>query len=131
MAVLGVVFMRFSDRFDDVKYRLPRTDVACLLPVSCIGSGGERGYTVSHMEPRLFLRIRDIDLDFQIHAGRTFRMLTVIDEYSRQCLASRTERRQNQETILETLAAPFLLHDPPDYICSDNGAEFTATAVRK
>jgi transposase InsO family protein len=65
------------------------------------------------------------------HDGRAFRMLTVIDEYSRECLAIRTERRQNQETVLETLADLFLLHGPPDYIRSDNGAEFTATAVRE
>jgi transposase InsO family protein len=65
------------------------------------------------------------------HDGRAFRMLTVIDEYSRECLAIRTERRQNQETVLETLADLFLLHGPPDHIRSDNGAEFTATAVRE
>jgi transposase InsO family protein len=65
------------------------------------------------------------------HDGRAFRMLTVIDEYSRECLAIRTERRQNQETVLETLADLFLLYGPPDYIRSDNGAEFTATAVRE
>ena len=65
------------------------------------------------------------------HDGRAYRLLTVIDEHSRQCLAIRTERRQNQETVLETLADLFLLHGPPDYIRSDNGAEFTATAVRE
>jgi len=36
-------------------------------------------------------------------------MLTVIDEYSRECLAIRAERSQNQETVLETLADLFLL----------------------
>ena len=56
------------------------------------------------------------------HVGRAFRMLAVIDEFLRQCLAIRTERRQNQETVLETLADLFLLHGPPDYIRSDNGA---------
>ena len=64
------------------------------------------------------------------HDGRAFRMLAAIDEYSRECLAIRTERRQNQETVLETLADVILLHGPPDYLRSDNGAEFTATAVR-
>ena len=49
-------------------------------------------------------------------------MLAVIDEFLRQCLTIRTERRQNQETVLETLADLFLLHGPPDYIRSDNGA---------
>ena len=64
-------------------------------------------------------------------AARSACMLTVIDEHSRECLAIRTERRQNQETVLETLADLFLLHGPPDYIRSDNGAEFTAKAVRE
>ena len=58
-------------------------------------------------------------------------MLTVIDEYSRECLAIRTERRQNQETVLETLAELFLGYGPPRYLRSDNGAEFTASAVRE
>ena len=58
-------------------------------------------------------------------------MLTVIDEYSRECLAIRTERKQNHETVLETLSDLFLIHGPPKHIRSDNGAEFTATAVRK
>ena len=65
------------------------------------------------------------------YEGCAFRMLTVIDEYSTECLAIRTERRQNQETVLETLADLFLMHGPPDHIRSDNGAEFTATAVRE
>lgn len=65
------------------------------------------------------------------HDGRAFRMLTVIDEYTRECLAIRTERRQNQETVLETLSDLFLLHGPPEHLRSDNGAEFTATAVRE
>ena len=65
------------------------------------------------------------------HDGRAFRMLTVIDEHSRECLAIRTERRQNQETVLEALSDLFLLHGPPEHLRSDNGAEFTATAVRE
>ncbi len=65
------------------------------------------------------------------HDGRAFRMLTVIDEHTRECLAIRTERRQNQETVLETLSDLFLLHGPPEHLRSDNGAEFTATAVRE
>ena len=56
------------------------------------------------------------------HDGRAFRMLTVIDEHTRECLAIRTERRQNQETVLETLSDLFLLHGPPEHLRSDNGA---------
>lgn len=62
--------------------------------------------------------------------GRSFRMLTVIEEYSRQCLAIRTERRLDHEAVLETLADLFLKHGPPEHIRSDNGSEFTALAVR-
>ena len=58
-------------------------------------------------------------------------MRMVIDEYSRECLAIHTERTHNHETVLETLADLFLLHGPPKYLCSDNGAEFTAIAVRE
>lgn len=62
--------------------------------------------------------------------GRSFRMLTVIEEHSRQCLAIRTERRLDHEAVLETLADLFLKYGPPEHIRSDNGSEFTAFAVR-
>ena len=62
---------------------------------------------------------------------RGVRLLTVIDEYTRQCLAIRTERRHSQDTVLETLAELFLIHGPPRYVRSDNGAEFTAARVRE
>jgi hypothetical protein len=45
------------------------------------------------------------------------------------CAIACSTSTQYQETVLETLADLFLLHGPPDYIRSDNGAEFTATAV--
>ena len=63
------------------------------------------------------------------HDGRALRLLTVTDEYSWECLTIPTERRQNREAVLETLADLFLLRKPPDYIRSDNGAEFAATAI--
>ena len=48
------------------------------------------------------------------HDGRAFRLLTVIDDYSRQCLAIRTQRQQNQETVVDKLTDLFLMHGPPD-----------------
>jgi transposase InsO family protein len=62
--------------------------------------------------------------------GRAFRMLTIIEEYSRQCLAIRTERRLDHGAVLETLADLFLKHGPPEHIRSVNGSEFTAIPVR-
>ena len=58
-------------------------------------------------------------------------MLTVIDEFSRECLAIVTERRLNSRVVLDTLADLFLVHGPPEHIRSDNGPEFIAIALRE
>jgi hypothetical protein len=57
-------------------------------------------------------------------------MLTVIDEYTRQCLAIEVARRLRHDDVLDILAVLFARHGPPDRIRSDNGSEFTAIAVR-
>ena len=64
------------------------------------------------------------------HDGRAFRMLTVIDEYTRECLAIQVDRRLRSDDVLHCLAELFTDRGPPDHIRSDNGSEFTATAVR-
>ena len=63
--------------------------------------------------------------------GRAFKMLTVIDEYTRECLAIVTKRKLRSGDVLETLGDLFIRHGVPDHIRSDNGPEFAATAVRK
>ena len=62
--------------------------------------------------------------------GRAFRMLTVIDEYTRECLAIKVSRAFKSMDVIETLADLFLLKGLPDYIRSDNGVEFTAKMIR-
>ena len=64
------------------------------------------------------------------HNGRAFRMLTVIDEYTRECLAIQVDRRLRSDDVLHCIAGLFTDRGPPDHIRSDNGSEFTATAVR-
>ena len=64
------------------------------------------------------------------HDGRKLRMLTVIDEYSRECLAIEVDRRLRSDDVLHKLAELFTIHGPPEHIRSDNGPEFTAHAVR-
>ena len=64
------------------------------------------------------------------HDGRKFRMLTVIDEFTRRCMAVVVERRLNSDNGLHCLTELFVQHGPPDHIRSDNGSEFTAHAVR-
>ena len=62
--------------------------------------------------------------------GHKLRMLTVVDEYTRECLATRTARRLRCEDVIDCLADLFVCRATPVYLRSDNGAEFTAQAVR-
>ncbi len=62
--------------------------------------------------------------------GRPVRMLTVIDEWTRECLAIETERRLRHEEVLVCLERLFIERGVPEHIRSDNGAEFTAHTVR-
>lgn len=62
--------------------------------------------------------------------GRAFRLLTVIDEYTRECLEIKVERRLNSVNVLECLGELFLSRGLPEHIRSDNGPEFIAKEVR-
>ena len=57
-------------------------------------------------------------------------MLTVIDEYSRECLAIEVARRLRSDDVRQVLTDLFTRHGPPGHIRSDNGSEFTAKVVR-
>lgn len=63
--------------------------------------------------------------------GRSLPLLTLIDEYTRECLAIRVARRQNSVTVIETLSDVMLIRGVPQYLRSDNGPEMTAKLVRK
>lgn len=63
--------------------------------------------------------------------GRKLRLLTVIDEFTRECLAIKVARRLNSRNVLEVLGELMVRHGIPDHIRSDNGAEFRAKAVRE
>ena len=65
------------------------------------------------------------------HDGRTLRLLTLIDEYTRRCLALRVARRLNSYDLIETLADVMLEHGVPEHIRSDNGPEFVALKLRQ
>ena len=64
------------------------------------------------------------------HNGVKFRVLNVIDEYTRECLAVRVARRLNSWNVVEVLTDLFLERGIPVHIRSDNGSEFTANRVR-
>ena len=63
--------------------------------------------------------------------GKPLRMLTILDEYTRECLSIRVERRLTSQNVLDELYQLFLSRGVPKYIRSDNGPEFTAKVVRK
>lgn len=62
--------------------------------------------------------------------GRAFKMLTVIDEYTRESLAIKVGRKLRSRDVLECLGELFVSRGIPKHIRSDNGAEFTANKVR-
>lgn len=64
------------------------------------------------------------------HDGRPIRMLTMIDEFTRESLAIRVERRLCSEDVLDLLTELFVERGTPEYLRSDNGPERTAIAVR-
>jgi len=64
------------------------------------------------------------------HDGRAFRMLTILDEFTRECLAIEVARRFNSDDVLATLAGLFVRRGTPAYVRSDNGPELTARALR-
>jgi putative transposase len=65
------------------------------------------------------------------HEGRKFRMLNVIDEFSRECLSIRIARKLNSTDVIDVLSDLFILRGVPGYVRSDNGPEFIAKAVRE
>jgi transposase InsO family protein len=62
--------------------------------------------------------------------GKPIKMLTVIDEYTRECLAIKVDRKLKSGDVVMALADLFILKGVPEHIRSDNGSEFTAKLVR-
>ena len=67
----------------------------------------------------------------RLHNGKRIRMLTVIDEYTRKCLAIRVGFSLKSDDVLDTLSTLFITEGVPGYIRSDNGSEFTAKSLRE
>ena len=63
--------------------------------------------------------------------GRRVRLLTVMEEYTRECLAIRAARSIRPADVTEVLAELMTLRGVRDHIRSDNGPEFMARAVRE
>jgi putative transposase len=103
-----------------VPKRQPKRGRLWLSDGSCIRLRAERG---NHVWSYDFVFDRT-------HDGRPMRMLTLVDEYTRECLAIDVERRLDSEAVLDRLEHLFVTRGTPAFIRSDNGPEFTADAVR-
>ncbi len=60
------------------------------------------------------------------HYGKPFKILNVIDEYSKECLLSLVQRKINSQDVILAMADLFLRHGCPKHVRSDNGPEFVA-----
>ncbi len=69
-------------------------------------------------------------VEAQTHDGRKVRLMTLIDEFTRECLAIRVARRINSLGVIETMADVMLTRGVPEHIRSDNGPEMASKIVR-
>ena len=104
-----------------VPKRQPKRGRLWLADGSCIRL---RPLHRNHVWAYDFVSIRTYD-------GRKVRLLTMIDEFTRECLAIRAGRRMTSQHVIDLLAELFILKGVPDHLRSDNGPEMTASAVRE
>lgn len=64
------------------------------------------------------------------HDGRPYKILNIIDEFTRECLASFVARRIRSKDVILVLADLFLKYGCPEHIRSDNGPEFIAWQLK-
>ena len=64
-------------------------------------------------------------------AGSPLKWLSIVDEYTRECLALKVDRNITSEDVIDALAELLSMRGVPQCIRSDNGPEFVAHALRK
>ena len=69
-------------------------------------------------------------MEDRTHNGVKFRILNVMDEFTRECLAVRVARSLISHNVIEVLTELFIERGVPVHIRSDNGPEFIAKRVR-
>lgn len=63
-------------------------------------------------------------------SGTTLKWLSIVDEYTRECLALKVDRSITSEDVVNTLAELFAMRGVPQAIRSDNGPEFVSRAIQ-
>lgn len=70
-------------------------------------------------------------LESRTERGGKLRMLTILDEYTRECLTIHVARSISSRQVIQVLEWLFLLRGAPTYLRSDNGPEFIAYALQQ
>ena len=70
-------------------------------------------------------------LEARTENGGRLRILAVIDEYTRECLAIEVARSLPSQRVIEVLSWLFRVHGAPEHLRSDNGPEFVAHGIQK
>ena len=116
------------------------------MPSGSTGSGASAGLALPRRRPRRKVRtgarltpladrpnaVWTYDFIHDAAAnGLRFKCLTVVDEYTRECLAITVERSLPARRVLAVLGQLVARYGPPGYLRSDNGPEFIARRVRQ
>ena len=87
--------------------------------------------SVIRLRPQYPNHIWSIDfVHDKLSSGRAYKMLTVLDEYTRQALCVEVKPKMGSADVLESLYKLLLRYGKPEYIRSDNGSEFIAAALQ-
>ena len=90
-----------------------------------------KGASIIRLRPQYQNHVWSIDfVHDKLSTGRTYKMLTVLDEYTREGLCVAAQPKMNANDVLEILYDLLLRKGKPEYIRSDNGPEFIATALQ-
>jgi hypothetical protein len=59
-------------------------------------------------------------VEHRTHEGRKYRMLNVIDEFTRECLVIRVARKLKAADVIDVLSNLFIMRGVPQHVRSDN-----------
>jgi transposase InsO family protein len=94
--------------------------------------GGTSANSCDRRRPEHYNHVWSYDfMSEQLENGKRVRMLVVIDEYTRECLAIDVAKKFRGQDVVEVLRYLFAVRGEPEYIRSDNGPEFASKAVKK
>ncbi|MCR9088811.1 MAG: integrase core domain-containing protein [Rhodobacteraceae bacterium] len=85
---------------------------------------------VSQVTPPVRVTLANDFVHDKLSNGRSYKMLTVLDEFTREALAIVVRTKMGADDVLEALYPLLLRHGSPECIRCDNGPEFAAEAIQ-